>query len=106
MVLYELPQFFNVFGGSMSVVGPRPHAVSHNEEYRNKIPDYMKRHDVLPGITGLAQVSGARGETETLDKMAQRVKYDLYYIENCSLKLDLQIIFKTIKEVFQCSEVY
>jgi len=104
--LDELPQFFNVFGGSMSVVGPRPHAVSHNEEYRGKIPNYMQRHNVLPGITGLAQVSGARGETETLEKMAERVKYDLYYIENCSLKLDLRIIFKTVKEVFQCGDVY
>jgi len=66
----------------------------------------MQRHNVLPGITGLAQVSGARGETETLEKMAERVKYDLYYIENCSFQLDLRIIFKTIKEVFQCDDVY
>lgn len=105
--LDELPQFFNVLFGSMSVVGPRPHAVSHNEEYRKKIPNYMRRHEVLPGITGLAQVSGARGETDTLEKMAGRVEYDLFYIENHSLKLDLRIILMTIKEVINSSdEVY
>lgn len=102
--LDELPQFFNVLFGSMSVVGPRPHAVSHNEEYRNKIPNYMKRHDVMPGITGLAQVSGARGETDTLEKMAERLKYDLYYIENYGLKLDLKIVILTIKEVLQSGD--
>jgi len=94
--LDELPQFFNVLQGSMSVVGPRPHAVAHNEMYRRLIKGYMIRHKVKPGITGLAQVSGLRGETDTLDKMQARIEHDLTYLRNWSLQLDLQIVVKTI----------
>jgi putative colanic acid biosynthesis UDP-glucose lipid carrier transferase len=93
--LDELPQFLNVLAGHMSVVGPRPHAVAHNEEYRRKIHGYMLRHKVKPGITGWAQVNGARGETETLDKMEKRINLDLDYIRNWSLWLDLRICFST-----------
>jgi putative colanic acid biosynthesis UDP-glucose lipid carrier transferase len=98
--LDELPQFVNVLQGRMSIVGPRPHAVAHNEEYRQLIKAYMVRHKVKPGITGWAQVHGLRGETETLEKMQQRVEYDLEYLRNWSLRLDLQIIARTIKLVF------
>ncbi len=94
--LDELPQFFNVLQGTMSIVGPRPHAVAHNEEYRRLIHGYMLRHMVKPGITGWAQVNGWRGETDTTRKMEMRIKYDLEYINNWSLWLDLKIIFKTI----------
>jgi putative colanic acid biosynthesis UDP-glucose lipid carrier transferase len=94
--LDELPQFFNVLSGEMSVVGPRPHAVAHNEIYRKKIRGYMLRHKVKPGITGWAQVNGWRGETEVLEKMEQRVEHDLYYIDNWSLLWDLQIVLLTI----------
>lgn len=94
--LDELPQFFNVLEGSMSIVGPRPHAVAHNELYRKKIQGYMLRHKVKPGITGWAQVNGWRGETDTLEKMEQRVEHDLDYIRNWSLLWDLQIIFMTV----------
>jgi len=102
--LDELPQFINVLQGRMSVVGPRPHAVSHNEMYRKVIKGYMIRHKVKPGITGWAQVNGLRGETETLEKMAARIEYDLEYIRNWTLMLDLWIIFKTIKVVFVSDE--
>ena len=95
--LDELPQFINVLQGRMSVVGPRPHAVAHNEEYRPLIKGYMMRHKVNPGITGLAQVLGYRGETETVDAMRNRVKYDLEYVRHWSLALDLQIIIKTLR---------
>ena len=98
--LDELPQFFNVLQGTMSIVGPRPHAVAHNEEYRSIIKAYMVRHKVKPGITGWAQVNGHRGETDTLDKMKVRVEYDLEYLRNWSLGLDLQIIVRTIRLVF------
>lgn len=98
--LDELPQFINVLQGRMSIVGPRPHAVAHNEQYRQLIKAYMVRHKVKPGITGWAQVHGLRGETETLEKMQQRVEYDLEYLRNWSLRLDLQIIARTIKLVF------
>lgn len=94
--LDELPQFANVLRGEMSVVGPRPHAVLHNEMYRQIIPGYMIRHKVKPGITGLAQVNGMRGETSTLDKMQWRVEYDLAYLRNWSLMLDLKIVLKTV----------
>lgn len=94
--LDELPQFFNVLAGEMSIVGPRPHAVAHNEEYRKLISGYMLRHKVKPGITGWAQVNGWRGETDTLDKMAKRVEYDLHYIRNWSLWWDLNIVLRTI----------
>ena len=94
--LDELPQFVNVLQGRMSVVGPRPHAIAHNEAYRKVIPGYMVRHKVRPGITGLAQVRGLRGETETVDKMRDRIECDLEYLRNWSLSLDLAIVCKTI----------
>ena len=94
--LDELPQFLHVMTGKMSIVGPRPHAVSHNEEYRSRIHGYMLRHKVKPGITGWAQVNGWRGETDTLDKMQNRVEHDLDYIRNWGLGLDLRIIFLTV----------
>jgi|APFre7841882724_1041349.scaffolds.fasta_scaffold03884_4 putative colanic acid biosynthesis UDP-glucose lipid carrier transferase len=93
--LDELPQFLNVLQGRMSIVGPRPHAVAHNETYRKLIKGYMVRHKVKPGITGLAQVSGARGETDTLEKMEARIEFDLAYLRNWSLRLDLEIIART-----------
>jgi putative colanic acid biosynthesis UDP-glucose lipid carrier transferase len=94
--LDELPQFVNVLQGRMSIVGPRPHAVAHNEMYRKLIKGYMLRHKVKPGITGWAQVNGLRGETESLDKMKARIEYDLAYLRNWSLGLDLLIMAKTI----------
>jgi putative colanic acid biosynthesis UDP-glucose lipid carrier transferase len=97
--LDELPQFINVLQGRMSVVGPRPHAVAHNEMYRKVIKNYMIRHKVKPGITGWAQVNGLRGETDTIDKMEARIEYDLDYLRNWSILLDLWIIVKTIKVV-------
>ena len=97
--LDELPQFVNVLQGRMSIVGPRPHAVAHNEQYREMIKAYMVRHKVKPGITGWAQVNGLRGETETIEKMRQRVEYDLEYLRNWSLGLDLQIIVRTARLV-------
>ena len=96
----ELPQFFNVLQGTMSIVGPRPHAVTHNKEYRQIIKAYMVRHKVKPGITGWAQVNGQRGETDTVEKMKARVEYDLEYLRNWSLGLDLKIIAATIRVVF------
>lgn len=98
--LDELPQFINVLQGRMSIVGPRPHAVAHNEEYRQLIKAYMVRHKVKPGITGWAQVNGHRGETDTIDKMKARVEYDLEYLRNWSIGLDLQIIARTVGLVF------
>ena len=98
--LDELPQFINVLQGRMSIVGPRPHAVAHNEQYRKLIKAYMVRHKVKPGITGWAQIHGQRGETDTIEKMQARVEYDLEYLRNWSLGLDLQIIARTIKLVF------
>jgi putative colanic acid biosynthesis UDP-glucose lipid carrier transferase len=94
--LDELPQFINVLRGDMSLVGPRPHAVAHNELYRQKILEYMRRHKVKPGITGWAQVNGFRGETDTLDKMVSRVEHDLAYIRGWSLWLDVKIVFLTV----------
>jgi putative colanic acid biosynthesis UDP-glucose lipid carrier transferase len=94
--LDELPQFFNVLEGTMSIVGPRPHAVAHNELYRGKIQGYMLRHKVKPGITGWAQVNGWRGGTDTLEKMEKRIEYDLDYIRHWSLLWDLQIIVMTV----------
>jgi len=93
--LDELPQFINVLQGRMSIVGPRPHAVAHNEMYRQLIKSYMVRHKVRPGITGWAQVNGYRGETDTVDKMAKRIEYDIEYLRNWSLTLDLKIIART-----------
>ena len=98
--LDELPQFINVLQGRMSVVGPRPHAVAHNEQYRPLIKGYMIRHKVNPGITGLAQVLGYRGETNTVEAMQKRVDYDLEYLRNWSLTLDLRIIFRTFRVIF------
>ncbi|MBK8801959.1 MAG: undecaprenyl-phosphate glucose phosphotransferase [Fibrobacteres bacterium] len=103
----EFPQFINVLQGRMSIVGPRPHAVAHNEEYRRKIHGYMLRHKVKPGITGWAQVNGARGETETLDKMEKRVKLDLDYLRNWSIVLDIKICVMTAWQlVFKHDDVY
>ncbi len=104
--LDELPQLFNVLSGSMSLVGPRPHAVAHNEFYRGQIKGYMLRHKVKPGITGLAQISGYRGETETLDKMSGRIAYDLEYIRNWSLLLDLKILWGTLFRGFVGEQAY
>lgn len=104
--LDELPQFFNVLSGGMSIVGPRPHAVAHNEQYRNLIEGYMLRHKVKPGITGLAQINGWRGETDTIDKMQKRVEYDLEYIREWSIWLDLKIIILTVFKGFINKSAY
>ncbi len=104
--LDELPQFFNVWCGQMSVVGPRPHAVAHNEQYRALIQGYMLRHKVKPGITGLAQINGWRGETDTLEKMEKRIEYDLLYIRGWSIWLDLKIIFLTVFKGFINKSAY
>ncbi|MFY0837824.1 undecaprenyl-phosphate glucose phosphotransferase [Klebsiella pneumoniae] len=104
--LDELPQFFNVLFGQMSVVGPRPHAVAHNEQYRALIQGYMLRHKVKPGITGLAQINGWRGETDTLEKMEKRIEFDLLYIRGWSIWLDLKIIFLTIFKGFINKSAY
>ncbi|RYE78761.1 MAG: undecaprenyl-phosphate glucose phosphotransferase [Oxalobacteraceae bacterium] len=104
--LDELPQFINVLQGRMSIVGPRPHAVAHNEQYRKLIKGYMLRHKVRPGITGWAQVNGLRGETTTLDKMEARIQYDLDYLRNWSVWLDLWIILRTVKVVLSRENAY
>jgi len=104
--LDELPQFINVLQGRMSVVGPRPHAVAHNEQYRKLIKGYMLRHKVKPGITGWAQVNGLRGETKTLDKMRARIQYDIDYMRNWSLVFDLMIIGKTLAVVWRDQNAY
>ena len=104
--LDELPQFFNVLQGRMSIVGPRPHALAHNEHYKELVESYMRRHKVKPGITGWAQVNGLRGETDTLEKMQRRVEYDLWYIDNWSLWLDVKIIFMTVFKGFKHSNAY
>lgn len=104
--LDELPQFINVLQGRMSIVGPRPHAVAHNEMYRKLIKGYMVRHKVKPGITGWAQINGLRGETQTLDKMKRRIDYDLQYLRNWSLKLDLIIIMRTVLIVLKDRNAY
>ena len=94
--LDELPQFINVLQGRMSIVGPRPHAVSHNEQYRKLIKGYMIRHKVLPGITGWAQVNGCRGETPKVEQMQKRIKFDLEYLRHWSLWFDFKIVLRTI----------
>jgi putative colanic acid biosynthesis UDP-glucose lipid carrier transferase len=99
--LDELPQLLNVLQGRMSLVGPRPHAVAHNELYRRLIKGYMVRHKVLPGITGLAQVNGCRGETAELERMQARVNYDLDYLRQWSPSLDLRILVKTALQILQ-----
>ena len=104
--LDELPQLINVLQGRMSLVGPRPHAVAHNEEYRKLIKGYMVRHKVLPGITGLAQVNGCRGETSQLEEMEARVNYDLDYLRHWSPMLDLKIILLTAVKVFRDDKAY
>jgi len=104
--LDELPQLFNVLGGSMSLVGPRPHAVAHNEQYRGLIKGYMVRHKVKPGITGWAQVNGLRGETDSIEKMRRRIEYDIEYLRRWSLGLDMLILCKTAIIVFQRTNAY
>jgi len=104
--LDELPQFFNVLQGAMSIVGPRPHAVAHNEQYRQLIHGYMLRHKVKPGITGWAQINGWRGETDTLEKMQRRVEFDLVYMRNWSLWLDIKIIAVTFIKGFFDKNAY
>jgi len=104
--LDELPQFINVLQGQMSIVGPRPHAVAHNEQYRALVDFYMMRHKVKPGITGWAQINGWRGETDTLEKMEKRVEYDLQYIRDWSILLDLKIIFLTLFKGFVNKNAY
>jgi putative colanic acid biosynthesis UDP-glucose lipid carrier transferase len=104
--LDELPQLFNVLLGNMSLVGPRPHAVAHNEEYRKLIKGYMIRHKVLPGITGLAQVNGCRGETAKIEEMQARVQYDLEYLRRWSALLDLKILLLTVVKVFRDDKAY
>ena len=102
--LDELPQFFNVFMGDMSIVGPRPHMLLHTEEYSELINKYMVRQLVKPVITGLAQIRGYRGETKELKDMEGRVKFDVWYIENWTLSLDISIILQTIWNVFKGDE--
>ncbi|MFM9913789.1 MAG: undecaprenyl-phosphate glucose phosphotransferase [Methylophilaceae bacterium] len=104
--LDELPQFINVLQGRMSIVGPRPHAVAHNEEYRKLIKGYMIRHKVKPGITGWAQVNGFRGETDTVDKMKMRIDYDLDYLRRWNLVLDMKIIMRTALLVMMDKQAY
>ena len=104
--LDELPQFINVFTGGMSIVGPRPHAVAHNEQYRTLIEGYMLRHKVKPGITGWAQINGWRGETDTLEKMEKRIEFDLEYIREWSLWFDIKIVFLTIFKGFVNKAAY
>ena len=100
----EFPQFINVLKGDMSVVGPRPHMIKHTEQYSALIKKYMVRQLVKPGITGAAQVRGFRGETKELNEMEGRVKWDVWYIENWNFFLDINIIFKTIFDVFRGDE--
>jgi len=104
--LDELPQFFNVLRGDMSVVGPRPHPVAMNENYVGQVDAYMQRHRVKPGLTGWAQVHGLRGATDTLEKIRKRVEYDLYYIEHWSLWLDVKIILRTLVSVWSGRNAY
>jgi putative colanic acid biosynthesis UDP-glucose lipid carrier transferase len=104
--LDELPQLINVLQGRMSLVGPRPHAVAHNEMYRKLIKGYMVRHKVLPGITGLAQVNGMRGETRTVEQMEARVRYDIEYLRTWSIALDLKILAKTAVRVLNDARAY
>lgn len=104
--LDELPQFINVLQGRMSIVGPRPHAVAHNQQYMEQVVDYMQRHRIKPGITGWAQVNGLRGETDTVDKMSRRIELDLHYLQHWSLLLDLRIIVQTVLTGFAGRNAY
>jgi putative colanic acid biosynthesis UDP-glucose lipid carrier transferase len=100
----ELPQFFNVLLGEMSVVGPRPHMISETERFAAKIDKFMVRHFIKPGITGLAQTNGYRGEVETETDIINRVKYDIFYIENWSILLDIKIVFQTVHNAVKGEE--
>jgi undecaprenyl-phosphate galactose phosphotransferase/putative colanic acid biosynthesis UDP-glucose lipid carrier transferase len=102
----ELPQLINVLRGDMSLVGPRPHALAHDTEFEKLLADYAFRHHVKPGMTGWAQVNGLRGATPTLEAVAKRVELDLWYINNWSLWLDLQIVFRTVFEVLRKRNAY
>jgi putative colanic acid biosynthesis UDP-glucose lipid carrier transferase len=102
----EFPQLLNVILGNMSLVGPRPHAVAHNEQYRHLIKGYMVRHKVPPGMTGLAQVNGCRGETSRLEDMQRRVEFDLEYLRYWSPTLDLRILFQTAWQVLGDRKAY
>ena len=104
--LDELPQLLNVLQGKMSLVGPRPHAIAHNEMYRKLISGYMIRHKVRPGITGWAQVNGLRGETDTVEKMSARVKFDIDYLNSWSPWLDLKILLRTVMLVVRDNRAY
>ncbi len=104
--LDELPQFFNVLQGSMSIVGPRPHAVAHEQHFAGQIANYMQRHMVKPGITGWAQVNGLRGKIDSLEKLRQRLDYDLYYIQNRHFWFDLKIVALTILRGFVHPNAY
>jgi putative colanic acid biosynthesis UDP-glucose lipid carrier transferase len=104
--LDELPQFINVLQGRMSLVGPRPHAVAHNEEYRKLIKGYMVRHKVRPGITGLAQINGARGETSQLEEMEARIRHDLDYLRRWTPGLDFKIMFLTLSRIISDDKAY
>jgi putative colanic acid biosynthesis UDP-glucose lipid carrier transferase len=100
----ELPQFFNVLLGDMSVVGPRPHMISHTKMYADSVDKFMVRHFVKPGITGMAQIKGCRGEIETKRDIINRVKYDIFYLENWSVLLDFKIVFLTVFNIFKGEE--
>ena len=100
----ELPQFYNVIKGNMSIVGPRPHLPSLSLEYQKDVDDYLKRHTVKPGITGLAQISGYRGEIKKKSDIKNRIRLDIFYIENWSFLLDIKIILKTVLHVFKGDE--
>jgi putative colanic acid biosynthesis UDP-glucose lipid carrier transferase len=104
--LDELPQLLNVLSGSMSLVGPRPHAVAHNQHYRKLVSGYMLRHKVRPGITGLSQVNGLRGETVDVEKMRRRVELDIEYLKNWSLGLDVRILLKTLRVMWSDKSAY
>ena len=104
--LDELPQFVNVLQGRMSIVGPRPHAIAHNDHYKKSISSYMQRHQVKPGITGWAQINGWRGETDTIEKMKKRIEYDFYYINHWSLWFDIKIILLTMIKGFINKNAY
>ena len=104
--LDELPQLINVLKGDMSLVGPRPHAIAHDEKFAILIDNYLARHRVKPGITGWAQVNGLRGETDTVDKMQRRLEFDLYYIDNWSPAFDLQILYRTLAAVLRQRNAY
>ncbi len=102
----ELPQLFNVLQGRMSIIGPRPHALVHNDHYRKLIAGYARRHKVKPGLSGWAQVHGCRGETRTVDDMRTRIEHDLFYLRNWSLWLDLRIAMKTVRVLFRDPKAY